>query len=333
MLTFIHKQIVTDLSSLTIALPQARILIAASGGKDSLCLLKLIKDLQQVYHWKVGIIHCDHQWRHDSHSSAQIIYRLAREFHFKFYLGINEAKLSEEFSTREWRYSMFFKIAAKYNYNLIVTAHNLNDRVETFLYNLCRGSLIDGISNVSFAKKISKNLFLYRPLINISQHEVYWLSRYFCLPVWSDFTNLAMKLKRNRIRQELLPYLRQYINPKVDKSIINVLDRITLQNEYLKSYVRLLYSRIVHPYLVALEINLFLQLQEVFQVSILEMIFKQLTLFNFQIANAQSILNFLDKKQNPPRSVLIIHQVILVQKTSYLYFCKNKHSNKKQHIF
>lgn len=305
------------------SLYKSRILIAVSGGKDSLCLVKVIKDLQTIYSWEVGIVHCDHRWRHDSHQNAQIVYQMAKEYNFTFYLGINKQYLAKESTARQWRYYTLFNVAVQYKYDTVLTAHTLSDRVETFFYNLSRGSAIDGVNNLPFAKKVNNNLFLYRPLVQINQNDTLWLCKYFCLPVWADSTNLESNHKRNRIREELLPYLRHYLNPQIDPKVIFFLNKLSLQTDYFKLYIRNIYSQIIHPALVALKVKEFKRVHKVLQTEILEILFKQTRISLEESNNTQLVLQYLHSSQASGH-ILVSNNYIVIYTSSYLYFCQNK---------
>ena len=305
------------------SLYKSRILIAVSGGKDSLCLVKVIKDLQTVYSWKVGLVHCDHRWREDSRRNAQIVYQIAKEYNFTFYLGINKQYLVKESTARQWRYYTLFNVAVQYQYNVVLTAHTLSDRVETFFYNLSRGSSIDGVNSLPFAKKVNNNLFLYRPLVQISQNDTLWLCKYFCLPVWADSTNLENKQRRNRIREELLPYLRYYLNPRIDSKVISFLNKLSLQTDYFKSYIRNIYAKIIHPALVALKVAEFRKIHRVLQIEILEILFKQTKISLEESNTAQLVLEYLHGSQSSSH-ILVSSNYIVIHTASYLYFCQNK---------
>nr|YP_010338558.1 tRNA(Ile)-lysidine synthase [Rhodaphanes brevistipitata]UNJ18508.1 tRNA(Ile)-lysidine synthase [Rhodaphanes brevistipitata] len=322
MTTHLHQKIYYDLASLSLRpISKLRILIAVSGGKDSLCLLKLIQDLQQLYKWEIGIVHCNHKWRWDATANTYFIYQAARKANIHFYLAINHSLFDTELETREWRYLILLEVATKYKYNILLTAHNLNDKIETFLYNLARGSRLEGVNSLSKYKIINTKLVLYRPLLDFHQQEINWFCRHFYLPVWVDFTNFILSTKRNRIRHELLPYLKRYLNPSIEKKINLFLASIELQNTYYKLHSQKIYLKVIHPQYIAIHIDNFTQLHILLQASILRTIFQQLSILNCSDQFIDSMISFITKKFHKS-NILRCNNYNLVHKTAYIYFCK-----------
>nr|YP_010336615.1 tRNA(Ile)-lysidine synthase [Rhodospora sordida]UNJ15021.1 tRNA(Ile)-lysidine synthase [Rhodospora sordida] len=322
MSTYLHEKIFKSLTTSGFSLQNAKILLAVSGGKDSLCLLKIMKDLGKLYNWTFAIVHCNHQWRTDSYKNAHLMHTIANEFNVTFYLAINHSLLDNESKVRQWRYYILLTIAVKYKYTLILTAHNRNDKVETLFYNLSRGSGLEGIVALANSKKITKNTYLYRPLLQVNQNETSWFCRYFCLPVWSDITNLDITYKRNRIRQDLLPYLRQFFNPRLDENILYFLDKLSLQNTYFNEYSQIIYLKVIHPLYVAIHSQHYSNLHSIMQITIVRMILKQLDISSVSENSSKDLIKFL-KEPNYDDCTMFFYNYIFIKKTIYVYFCKN----------
>ncbi len=109
-----------------------------SGGQDSLCLLKLLHDLQSKWGWHLAIAHCDHRWQNNS-DNADFVRELAHSWNLPFHVKTAEQVNKTEAGAREWRYGVLADIAHEYNYSCIATGHTASDRAETLLYNLVRG--------------------------------------------------------------------------------------------------------------------------------------------------------------------------------------------------
>jgi len=123
-------------------LPQnSRLLIAVSGGQDSLCLAKLILDLQSQFDWQIAIAHCDHDWKLDQGLANHIV-QICHKWGIKLYLQKAEKIIKEtEAEARKWRYQILTEIATNNSFNYLLTGHTKSDRSETLIYNLIRGSL------------------------------------------------------------------------------------------------------------------------------------------------------------------------------------------------
>ncbi|MDF5736904.1 MULTISPECIES: tRNA lysidine(34) synthetase TilS [unclassified Nostoc] len=211
-----------------------RLLIAVSGGQDSLCLIKLLLDLQSKWGWDLGIAHCDHRWRSDSQANAHHVENLAKTWGISFYLETAIAPVNSEAAARDWRYQALSAIAKANNYQYIVTGHTASDRAETLLYNLIRGTGADGLQALTWQRPLTTGIMLVRPLLEITRTQTEQFCQEFKLPIWEDSTNQDLQYARNRIRQELLPYLRVNFNPQVESALAQTAELLQAEVEYLE---------------------------------------------------------------------------------------------------
>lgn len=152
--THLHAQLHRTLLHRQILPSHQRLLVAVSGGQDSLCLIKLLLDLQPKWAWNLGIAHCDHRWRSDSEASANHVEQLAKNWGISYYLETASDIPKTEAAARQWRYQALTEIAIAHNYPYIVTGHTASDRAETLLYNLIRGSGADGLSALTWTRPL-----------------------------------------------------------------------------------------------------------------------------------------------------------------------------------
>jgi tRNA(Ile)-lysidine synthase len=213
---------------------QQSLLVAVSGGQDSLCLIKLLLDLQPKWGWNLGIAHCDHRWRDDSIENAKHVENLALTWETPFYLETADEPVNSEASARNWRYRVLNALALRHNYSSIVTGHTQSDRAETLLYNLMRGTGGDGLQALTWRRSSADGKYLVRPLLEITRTQTAQFCRDFQLPIWEDSTNEDLKYKRNQIRQELIPYLRENFNPKVESALAQTAELLQAEVEYLE---------------------------------------------------------------------------------------------------
>ncbi|MBD2207709.1 tRNA lysidine(34) synthetase TilS [Calothrix sp. FACHB-1219] len=212
-----------------------RLLVAVSGGQDSLCLIKLLLDLQAKWGWDLAIAHCDHRWRTDSQANAIHVQQLAKSWDILFYLETADKELTSEAAARDWRYQVLSAIAQKNNYHCIVTGHTASDRAETLLYNLIRGTGADGLQALTWKRPLTENITLVRPLLEITRTQTKQFCDEFHLPIWEDSTNQNLQYARNRIRQELIPYLQTNFNPKVESALAQTAELLQGEVEYLEN--------------------------------------------------------------------------------------------------
>ncbi|MBD1885786.1 tRNA lysidine(34) synthetase TilS [Microcoleus vaginatus] len=152
--THLHAQVHRTLLYRQILPSNQRLLVAVSGGQDSLCLIKLLLDLQPKWGWDLAIVHCDHRWRSDSQASANHVEQLAKNWGISYYLETASDIPKTEAAARKWRYQALTEIAIAHNYPYIVTGHTASDRAETLLYNLIRGSGADGLSALTWRRPL-----------------------------------------------------------------------------------------------------------------------------------------------------------------------------------
>ena len=232
--TPLHAQLHRTLRQRQILPKNQQLLIAVSGGQDSLCLIKLLLDLQPKWQWQLGIAHCDHRWRPDSEANANHVEELAKNWQLPFYKVSANQVLNGEAAARQWRYQALSAIAQSHNYPYIVTGHTQSDRAETLLYNLMRGSGADGLQSLTWVRPLTDNLKLVRPLLEITRAQTAQFCQDMQLPVWEDSTNQDLKYARNRIRQELIPYLQQHFNPQVEPALAQTAELLRAEVDYLE---------------------------------------------------------------------------------------------------
>ncbi|MEH2095891.1 tRNA lysidine(34) synthetase TilS [Nostoc sp.] len=232
--TPLHAKIHRTMRSRHLFERNQRLLVAVSGGQDSLCLIKLLLDLQSKWGWDLAIAHCDHRWRSDSQANAHHVENLAKTWGTSFYLETANEPINSEAAARDWRYQALSAIAQANNYQYIVTGHTASDRAETLLYNLIRGTGADGLQALTWQRPLTTSIMLVRPLLEVTRIQTEQFCQKFNLPIWEDSTNQDLQYARNRIRQELLPYLQENFNPQVESALAQTAELLQAEVEYLE---------------------------------------------------------------------------------------------------
>ena len=205
----------------------ANILIAVSGGQDSMALLNLINDLKKRHEWSVSVWHGDHKWHKKSSIYALELKSYCESKNISFYSdkAIKE-KISSEEKARIWRYKKLGErgtmllLEKKLNNIYLLTGHTSTDNAETFFLNLARGSNYDGLSNIESKRVLENQIFLIRPILIFSREDTKKFCERLNIPIWEDPTNLDFKVKRNLIRQKIIPTL-ESIYPGCSERINN----------------------------------------------------------------------------------------------------------------
>ena len=259
-----HAKLHTLLRQRVLLPAHSHILMAVSGGQDSLCLARLLIDLQPKWHWRLGLVHCDHHWRPDSAENAKHVMALAERWGVQGWLERAIAPPNREAAARDWRYQIFAKIAQDQGYGHVVTGHTMSDRAETILYNLVRGTGTDGLGTLPWGRPLAKPLLinkpnigshleetaasqisLVRPLLNMTRQETSEFCQAQQLPIWEDSSNQDLTFRRNRIRQELMPYLQKQFNPKVEQALAQLAEITAAETDYLSTQANALFEKSV----------------------------------------------------------------------------------------
>ncbi len=245
--TALHAQIHITLRSRRLLPQNQRLLVAVSGGQDSLCLIKLLLDLQPKWGWQLAIGHCDHRWRDDSAANAEAVHQLAQSWNLPFYCQTASQISTSEAEARHWRYEALATIAQSHSYTAVVTGHTASDRAETLLHNLMRGSGMDGLQALGWQRELVPGVSLVRPFLEVTRVETAAFCQHLHLCVWDDATNHDLKYARNRIRQELLPYLQTHFNPQVESALARTAELLQADVDYLETTATTLRQHAQHP--------------------------------------------------------------------------------------
>ena len=184
-------------------------LLAISGGADSMVLLHLFQCLKKKHfnlHFEVS--HINYKLRNeDSDLDQKLVENFCKDNHLKLHTyEVSEKDQKPNGSIQLWardlRYRFFREIQEKQNLEFLVTAHHLNDQLETFLINISRGSGISGISGIP----ANENNIL-RPLLNFSKSDIYQFALEQKIPYREDISNKKNDYVRNEIRNEISPKL------------------------------------------------------------------------------------------------------------------------------
>jgi tRNA(Ile)-lysidine synthase len=233
--TSLHDRVHQTIRHRSLLQKSQRLLVAVSGGQDSLCLVRLLLDLQTQWGWELAIAHCNHRWRPDAASNADYVANLAATWCVPYYGVTADEVPSSEAAAREWRYGVLADLAVAHHYAVVVTGHTASDRAETLLYNLMRGSGADGLQALTWQRDLRSGVQVVRPLLDVTRRETAQFCAEAQLRIWADATNRDRHYARNRIRLELLPYLQEQFNPQVEQILAQTAELLQADVAYLEA--------------------------------------------------------------------------------------------------
>ena len=241
--TSLHSQLHRTLIERQLLPVGANILIAVSGGQDSLCLGQLLRDLQSRWQWQLSVGHCDHGWTQDI-GIAERVEQVATLWQLPFWCETTANLPETEAAAREWRYQALVRLAEAAESTYIVTAHSQTDRAETLLYNLIRGAGADGLSALSWRRQLTPKVSLIRPLLEVNRSATGEFCQEYRLPVWEDAYNSDRKYARVRLRNQIFPQLIADFNPQVESHLARTAELLRADVEYLELQAQALYLKV-----------------------------------------------------------------------------------------
>ena len=223
-----------------------KVLVALSGGPDSVCLLNILYNLKAELNIEIGAAHLNHLLRDkDAFEDEEYVKTLCKSLDIPCFVkrvDINkyskDKKMSSEMAGRDARYNFFDDIVKDEGYTKIATAHNANDQAETILFRLMRGSGIEGLCGI----KVRRDKII-RPILCLSRKEVEEYIEINNLKPRIDKTNFEKIYNRNKIRLDIIPYIKENFN----EDIIQTLNRMSVllqkDNEFIENSARSFYEK------------------------------------------------------------------------------------------
>ncbi|MFQ9516695.1 MAG: tRNA lysidine(34) synthetase TilS [Eubacterium sp.] len=224
------------------------VILGVSGGADSICMLYVLHKLKDTLGLTLHVVHVNHHIRgQEAQRDADYVKDTCEKLGVEFVqIDVDIPKMakkngmSEEEAGRQARYQAFNDMASRVGAGKIAVAHNLNDNSETVLFHLFRGTGIKGLTGISFKRER-----IVRPLLCCTRQEIenYLLSENidFC----TDSTNTDMEYSRNKIRLELLPYIKENINHKAEYNIVNAAENLGEISDFLDKEAKKAYDEYV----------------------------------------------------------------------------------------
>ncbi|MBR3153217.1 MAG: tRNA lysidine(34) synthetase TilS [Clostridia bacterium] len=224
-----------------------KVVIAVSGGPDSMCLLHFFISIRKEYNLELFVCHVNHGIREESTDEEYFVENFCKKHNIKFFIKrvnlpeiCKKEKKGLEEKGREIRYSFFDEVLKKTGSNKIAIAHNLNDYTETVLMNIFRGSGVKGLRGIEV-----KSGNYIRPLINCKRRDIEEYCEENNLEPKHDKSNDDNTYTRNRIRNVVIPYIQKEFNPSFVDSIYRLSEISKEEGEYIEKMTELAYEDIL----------------------------------------------------------------------------------------
>ena len=230
-----------------------KVLVAVSGGLDSMALLHLLHTLSARHRWKLTVAHFNHQLRGRSSDADEKLVRqtvgamklpfVAASANVKDFAA--KSKLSIEMAARKLRHEFFARTAKKRGIRIVALAHHADDQVELFFLRLLRGAGGEGLAGMKWRSPspADSKITLVRPLLDTDKAELGQFARENRIRFREDATNALPAASRNRIRNELLPLLRKKYQPGLAKTVLRLMEIIGAEADAVTGMARQWLSR------------------------------------------------------------------------------------------
>ena len=244
----VRETILNTINKYNLINPDDTIVVAVSGGPDSMCLLDNLISLKEELKIKQIIVaHLNHMIREEARTETEYVENYCRERNIECYIKFvniiekaKEEKIGTEEAGRKERYSFFEEVSKKVNANKIAIAHNCNDNAETVLMHLLRGSGISGLCGI---KPYREGKFI-RPLIKCKRDEIEQYCEDNKLYPKYDKSNNDNTYTRNRIRNELIPYIQKEFNPNIVETLDRLSELVSDEEKYMEETIKNAYEDI-----------------------------------------------------------------------------------------
>lgn len=223
------------------------IVVGVSGGPDSMTLLSILLKLKEEFNLKIYVAHVNHMLRENAIKDEEYVKEFCEKNNIEIF--IKKANISEiaqkekiglEEAGRNVRYNFFEEVLKNTESNKIAIAHNLNDKVETIIMNTLRGSGVSGLKGIEAKRKK-----YIRPLIEIERYEI----EKYCIEnkinPRHDESNDENTYTRNKIRNIVIPYIKNEFNPNIIKTLNRLSEIIKEEDEYVQSETEKIFKEIL----------------------------------------------------------------------------------------
>ena len=300
------------------------LLLAISGGVDSMVLLHMINNLKEKLSLNLYIAHVDHQKRLSSKDDRDFVLKTAEELNIPCFVETLDNEIEGNFHdyAHNLRYEFFYDLAKKHDIDKIVLAHNANDNAETVLMRLTRGSSYEGYRGI-LEKLYYRDILIVRPLLNVSRNDIFVYQQVNLIAYREDPTNEMDDYTRNRFRHHILPLMEKE-NPKYLEKISQFSLYQQWGYELVDDISEKLLENIEVGESVSIPINIIKAQRKIIQIEVIKKIVNRVTNNEVELT-FQNLLDILSLIENEKPQL-----EFSIEKKIYVYKVYDKLEIKKQ---
>ena len=242
------RKVIDTIKKYNLIEPGDKIVLGVSGGPDSISMLNILNEIKEEFKFEIYVAHVNHLIRKEAEDDERFVQEYCTRNNIKCFVKridvikiANTKKIGTEEAGRNARYEFFEEVMEKVGANKIAIAHNVNDKVETIIMNLMRGSSISGLKGI---EPIRDNKYI-RPLIECERQEIEQYCEENKLDPRIDKTNFENDYTRNKIRNIVIPYIKKEFNPNIVETISRLSQIATDESDYIESQTDKIYKNLL----------------------------------------------------------------------------------------
>lgn len=225
-----------------------KLVLGVSGGPDSISMLNILNEIKEEMKFEIYVAHINHMIRKEAEDDEIYVQQYCEKNNIQCFVKranvqeiANIEKIGTEEAGRNIRYEFFEEVLQKVGANKIAIAHNKNDKIETIVMNLLRGSGLSGLKGIEPIREQR----IIRPLIECERQEIEQYCEQYKLEPRIDKTNFENDYTRNKIRNIVIPYIKNEFNPNIIETMDRLSQVATEESNYIELQVEKIYQKLL----------------------------------------------------------------------------------------
>jgi len=242
------NKVISTINKYNLIKAEDKIVLGVSGGPDSMAMLHILNEIKEEYKFEIYVAHINHMIREEADADEKYVQEYCKKNDIQFFckrIDIQQVAYTQKIGTEEAgrniRYEFFEEVLNNVGANKIAIAHNKNDKIETIIMNLLRGSAVSGLKGI---EPIRENKFI-RPLIECERYEIEQYCEQQKLNPRIDKTNFENDYTRNKIRNMVIPYIKNEFNPNIIETMDRLSQVATEESFYIESQTKKIYQKLL----------------------------------------------------------------------------------------